>query len=52
MVGEVTSPQDGQKHRKRSVIEVVDDNHHNMDMYFSGPDGAEHKAMEISYVRA
>jgi hypothetical protein len=29
----------------------VDADHHNFEMWMSGPDGKMHKAMEIQYVR-
>ena len=37
--------------KKRTVIKVVDADHHTMEMYFDTPDG-EMKTMEIRYERA
>jgi hypothetical protein len=51
MIGEMTNPQTGQPMRKRSVITLVDRDHHTIDMYFSTPDGGELKAMTIRYAR-
>lgn len=52
MVGEMTNPQTKQPLSKRSVITLHDVDHHDLEMYFSGPDGKESKAMEIKYERA
>lgn len=52
MRGEMTNPQDGSKLSKRTVIELKDNDRHSMTTYFAGPDGNEHKSMEITYVRA
>ena len=38
--------------QKRSVITMIDDDHNSIEMYFTGPDGQEMKAMEIQYARA
>lgn len=51
MLGEMSMP-GGAKCGKRSVIEVVSDNEHTMEMYFTGPDGSESKGMHIRYTRA
>ena len=51
MVGEADFPTAGQKMTKRSVITLHSPDRHTMEMYFSGPDGAEFKAMEIEYTR-
>jgi hypothetical protein len=51
MMGEMDNPQTGQKIKKKSVITLVDDDHHRMEMFFEGPDGSEMKGMEIRYVR-
>ena len=51
MQGEMTDPQTGKPVTKRSVITLVDDDHHSMAMYFATPEG-ETKGMEIEYVRA
>ena len=37
---------------KRSVITLVNDNEHTMEMFFTGPDGNEMKCMHIKYLRA
>lgn len=52
MIGEMTNPQTKQAMKKRSVIKLHDKDHHDLEMYFSGPDGKEFKAMEIKYARA
>ena len=52
MKGEITSPGDGAVYVKRTVITLVDKDHHTMTMYFTGPDGNESKMMEIEYARA
>ena len=52
MIGELHNPQTKQPMKKRSVIKLLDKNHHDLEMYFSGPDGKEGKVMEITYVRA
>lgn len=51
MVGSMSNPETGQPMQKRSVITLQDNDHHKIEMYFSGPDGNEFKAMEINYVR-
>lgn len=52
MVGEMPHPMaPGQTMAKRSVITVVDEDHHRMEMYFDSGDG-EAKSMEIEYHRA
>ena len=50
MTGEMTDPGSGEPITKRSVITLLDDDHHKMEMYFGGPDG-ESKGMEIDYER-
>ena len=50
MTGDIVGP-DGEVSVKRSVITLVDDDHHSMEMYFS-KDGQEFKGMEIQYIRA
>ncbi len=52
MKGTIPDPQGGGTCRKRSVITLVDDDHHTMEMFFKGPDGNEAKAMEITYARS
>ncbi len=51
MCGEMVCPQTHQPFKKRSLITLIDDNRHTMEMYFTGPDGQESKGMEISYER-
>ncbi len=51
MVGTMTDPQSGNPMTKRSVITLQDDDHHQIEMFFQGPDGNEFKAMEIKYSR-
>ena len=51
MRGEMTNPQNGATIVKRSVITLVDDDHHTMEMFFESPEG-EMKGMEISYRRS
>lgn len=51
MVGEMPDPETGGLMSKRSVIVLLDDDHHKMETYF-GRDGNEFKAMEITYRRA
>ncbi len=51
MFSEVTCPSTGQHMKKRSVVELIDDDHHKMETYFTGDDGNEMKAMEINYAR-
>ena len=50
MVGEMTDP-NGNAMKKRSVITLEDNDHHKIEMFFSGPDGKESKAMEVRYER-
>ena len=50
MRGEMTNPSTGQPISKKSVITLVDDDHHSMEMFFETPEG-EMKGMEIQYVR-
>jgi hypothetical protein len=47
MIGQMPNPETGQMMSKKSVITLVDDDHHTMEMYFPGPDGREFKSMEI-----
>ena len=51
MVGEMINPENKQPMKKRTVITLVDNDHHSMETYFAGPDGNEFKAMEIQYER-
>jgi len=50
MTGEIVGP-DGETSTKRSVITLVDDDHHNMEMFFTKGD-QEFRGMEIQYQRA
>lgn len=50
MTGEIVGP-DGEISTKRSVISLVDENHHGMEMFFSKGD-QEFRGMEIQYMRA
>lgn len=52
MSSTLTNPQTGKPMRKRSVIRLLDDDHHMVEMFFEGEDGKEFKAMEIRYERA
>ena len=52
MFSEFVSPMNGEVMKKRTVITLVDQDHHNMETYIV-PDGAsEFKNMEINYSRA
>ena len=51
MIGAMTCPT-GQEMKKRSVIKLIDRDHHSMEMFFTGADGKETKSMEIKYERA
>jgi hypothetical protein len=50
MRGEMTNPATGSPIAKRSVITLIDDDRHSMEMYFASPEG-EMKGMEIQYER-
>jgi len=49
MIGELPAPMGGGE--KRSIITLQDDDHHRMEMFFTGPDGKDIKGMEINYTR-
>ncbi len=51
MCGETVCSGTGATYRKRSVITLMDDSRHKLEMFFTGPDGLEMKNMEINYVR-
>lgn len=51
MTSEMICPQTKQLLHKRSVISLIDNNHHKMEMFFKGADGQEMKNMEIDYSR-
>lgn len=52
MIGQMTCGQTGQPMTKKSVITLIDDNTHTMEMFFDKGDGNECKMMEIQYTRA
>ncbi len=52
MHSEVRCSRTGVKMKKRSVITLIDNHHHKIEMFFTGADGNEMKAMEINYTRA
>lgn len=51
MHSQVTHPQTGQVMAKRSVITLLDDDHHRMEVYYTVSDAEEMKIMEINYNR-
>lgn len=51
MLGTMTNPETGKPMNKRSVVRLIDNDHHTMEMYFEMPEG-EFKCMEIKYERA
>lgn len=51
MTSTVPNPQTGEMMTKKSVIELIDKDHHSMDVFFTTPDGREVKGMEIQYER-
>jgi hypothetical protein len=51
MLSDFTHPATGQAMKKRSVITLIDDNRHTMEMYFVSADGHASKSMEIDYRR-
>ena len=51
MLSECAMPPTGQIIKRRSVITLIDRDHHNMETFVMGPDGTEHQTMEISYER-
>ncbi len=52
MRSEFVHPANGQRIAKRSVIKLVDQDHHLMESWMTGPDGQESLTMEIDYRRA
>lgn len=50
MTGEIVGP-DGEVSIKRSVLTLIDDDHHRMEMFFTKGD-QDFKGMEIQYARA
>lgn len=51
MEGVAKNPVTGDDMTRRSIIRLVDRDHHSMETYFKGPDGKEAKGMEIQYKR-
>jgi hypothetical protein len=49
--GTMDDPMTGTATQMKEVVTIVDADHHNFEMWMSGPDGKMHKAMEISYIR-
>lgn len=52
MHSELRHPGTGQLLVKRSVISLLDEDHHEMESYFTAPDGQEIRTMRIKYRRA
>lgn len=52
MEGRMTNPSSGKPMTRRSVITLVDENTHVMEMFHHPEGGDEHKSMEIRYERA
>jgi len=52
MSGDFADPSSGATMGKRTVITLVDKDHHTMEQFMTMPDGSEHKTMEIRYTRA
>lgn len=48
---EVDDYMSGTKAKVRSVLRIIDDNHHVFEMYAPGPDGQEFKTMVVKYSR-
>lgn len=51
MFGEVVHPATGKAMKKRSVITLIDDDHHRMDAYFALDEKSDFRTMEIEYTR-
>jgi len=51
MFSESVSSATGEDMKKRTVITLIDDDHHRMEMYVTLADGQEMKSMEINYSR-
>jgi hypothetical protein len=47
--GEMSCPMYDGKVKTRSLIRIVDDKHHEFEMFNTGPDGQEQKSLEIAY---
>ena len=52
MVGAFSHPQTGQRLTRKTVITLVDDDHHKMEQFMDGPDGQEMKTMVMNYTRS
>ncbi|MDP6443813.1 MAG: DUF1579 family protein [Pirellulaceae bacterium] len=52
MLSTMPNPQGEGELTKKSVIRLIDDDHHSLEMYFVDPAGNEFKGMEIQYERA
>ncbi len=52
MSSTVQNPQTGDMMTKKSVIQIIDNDHHSMETYFPAPEGSEVKGMEIQYERS
>lgn len=51
MHSEFVHPATGERIAKRSVIRLTDHDQHSMEAWMTGPDGREHRTMEIEYHR-
>lgn len=51
MISRVTNPETGQPLTKRSVIRLIDNDHHSMETYMDTDDGQSFRNMEITYER-
>jgi hypothetical protein len=49
--GAMDDPMTGEPVQLKDVLTIVDADHHNFEMWTTGPDGTSHKSMEIQYVR-
>lgn len=49
--GSMDDPMTGKVCEMKEVVTIVDGDHHNFEMWQTGPDGKMFKAMEIQYVR-
>jgi Protein of unknown function (DUF1579) len=51
MLSTFIHPHTGTPMKKRSVIRLIDENHNDLTSWMAGPDGVEHKSMEIHFKR-
>lgn len=51
MHSEMDDPMTGKRTKKRSVITIIDKDHHSMEMFFTPVGGTETRCMEIQYKR-